>query len=218
VLSSLLALSLLAAAPARAEAPEVVLPAPRTTGGRLLDEALAARRSVRRMAGTPLTLEEVGSLLWAAQGVTDGHGHRAAPSAYGLYPLEVHLVAGAVTGLAAGVYRYAPDHHALIAEAPGDRRAALVESAIHQGWLQEAPAWFVVTAVPERTRRKLGAEGDRFVSVEVGLAAENLLLEAVSLDLGSTFVGGFDPAALGAALSLPVGEEAWAVLPVGHAR
>ena len=71
----------------------VQLPQPRFDSGTSVEKALLRRRSVREYRDEPLTLAEVGQLLWAAQGVTAPGGFRTAPSAGALYPLELYLVA-----------------------------------------------------------------------------------------------------------------------------
>jgi len=53
------------------------------------------------------------------------------------------------------------------------------------------------------------------VHVEVGLAAQNLFLEAVSLSMGGTYVGGFEAEKVKSYLKLKAGEEPIAVIPVG---
>ena len=58
------------------------LPEPVTKGRMSVEEAIAARRSVRSYIGKALSDETLSQLLWAAQGVTDGgRGFRSAPSA-----------------------------------------------------------------------------------------------------------------------------------------
>ena len=57
------------------------LPEPRTHSEISLEETLLKRRSIREYADTPLTIEEVSQLLWAAQGVTSESGKRTAASA-----------------------------------------------------------------------------------------------------------------------------------------
>lgn len=204
---------------ARAQAagarPTVALPAPKTDGGISVEKALKERRSMRSPTDAPLTLENLSQLCWAAQGVTDSKGHRTAPSAYATYPLEVYVLAGRVAGLAPGLYRYRPDKHDLESLAPGDRRADLDEKAVGQGWIGKAPALFVVAGVVQRSA-KMGEAAPRAMWTEAGLAAQGLLLEAVSLGLGSTFVGGFKPDAARAVLGLPAGEDVLGILPVGH--
>lgn len=209
VVNLLLALTVLAAG-------AVTLPAPVTTGTVTVEQALATRRSLRGMADRPLTLAEVGQLCWSAQGVTDDEGHRTAPSALATYPLEVYVVAAAVTDLAPGVYRYQPADHTLAPHAaPGTTREALVEQAIGQPWITSAPAILIITGTAERMGDRFVARRRDFMCVEAGLAAQGLFLQATALGLGSTYVGGFDPDAARAFLELPAGEEVLAVLPVG---
>ena len=111
------------------------LPAPRVSGGVAVEHALDTRRSLREFAGEPLGLPELAQLLWAAQGVTTRDGRRTAPSAGALYPLEVCVVAGSVTGVPAGVYRYVPADHRLVRAASGDLGCS---PAIPRGGLRSA--------------------------------------------------------------------------------
>jgi SagB-type dehydrogenase family enzyme len=214
-----LALAACAGASARAQGATTLapikLPAPRATSEVSVEQALKARRSLRSFAATPLTLAEVSQLLWAAQGVTDERGRRTAPSAGALYPLELYLVAGNVTGLLSGVYRYRPAGHELVLVAAGDRRAE-VAAACRQGWVAEAPASVAFTAVNTRTAKKYADRSVRYVPIEVGAAAENLALQAVALGLGTTVVGAYDDAKLAATLGSAADEQPLAVLPVGR--
>jgi len=190
------------------------LPAPRTSGPLSLEESLLKRRSVRAFSDEPLTLEQVGQLLWAAQGVTDaGRGFRTAPSAGALYPLVVYVV------LPEGCYSYDPQPHTLTLVARGDKRAVLKQAALGQEAVGQAPAVFVVAAVYERTARKYGQErSPRYVHLEAGHAAQNLLLQAVALDLGAVPVGAFDDAGVRTALSLPADHQPLYLIPAGHSR
>jgi len=52
--------------------------------------------------------------------------------------------------------------------------------------------------------------------MDCGHAAQNLLLQAVALGLGSVPVIAFDEAAVKGVLALPDGEEPMSLLPVGH--
>lgn len=196
----------------------VRLPAPAQSGGMTLNESLATRRSIREYAPAPLGLAAAAELLWAAQGVTEAGGGRTAPSAGALYPLEILLVAGEVTDLPAGVYRYAPARHEITLVASGDRRAALADAALDQEWMRAAPAIIAVTAVHARTARKYGARAERYVHIEVGHAVENIYLEATALGLGTCVVGAFDDDAVGRTLALPAGEAPLALMPVGRRR
>lgn len=197
-------------------ATQIELPPAHLEGDLSVERALARRRSLRRYAGTPPTLAQVAQLLWAAQGVTDREGHRTAPSAGALYPLEVTLVVGEVEGLAPGLYRYRPENHTLVQVAAGDHRPALGRAARGQSWVARAPASLVLAAVHRRTAVKYGSRAPRYVQMEVGCAAENVYLQAESLGLGTVFVGAFDDQAVQKAVQLAPDEEPLAILPFGR--
>ncbi len=191
------------------------LPQPRLDSRFSVERALRQRRSVREFSGAAISLEDVGQLLWSAQGITGPEGLRAAPSAGALYPLEIMLVAGNVTGLAPGVYSYSPAGHTLRAQAAGDRRAALAQGALGQAWMQRAPAIIVFCAAETRTTRKYGRRGISYIYIEVGHAAENVFLQAQALGLVAAVVGAFDERQLAPLLQLPGGEEPLYLMPVG---
>lgn len=206
-----------AAATPRAETPvPIPLPPPEPGTGPALTAALARRRSVRDWSARPLALPEVAQLLWAAQGVTASRGRRTAPSAGALYPLELDLLAARVDGLAPAIYRYGPAPHALVRRAaavPGDEVA---RAAHGQEWIAGAAAVIAISAVPRRTAARYGSRADRYVAIEVGLAAANVCLQAVALDLGTVVVGAFDDARVADLLGLAAEERPFALLPVGR--
>ena len=76
---------------------------------------------------------------------------------------------------------------------------------------------FVLTGTYAKTTKTYGsARAPMYVWIEVGHAAQNLLLEATALGLGAVPLGGFDPAKMRRALGIPKGEEPFYVIPVGH--
>lgn len=196
--------------PTSASSPEP-LPSPRTEGDLSLEEAIANRRSVREFAATPLTEAEISQLLWAAQGVTDSRGHRSAPSAGALYPLEVYAVT------ARGTSRYLPAEHALATVDTSDLRSKLRDAALGQQAVGNAALVLVFTAVPDRMTWRYRDRTTRYVQLEAGHAAQNVLLEAVALGLGAVPIGAFDDSRVGAILHLPAGEVPLYMIAVGHA-
>ena len=193
----------------------IVLPEPRIQGGPSLADALVQRRTVRDYARREMTLEQLTLLLWAAQGINDPSGLRTAPSAGALYPLELVVVAGNIAGLENGIYRYRVQRHALERMVEGDFRARLARAAKGQAWIADGAAVLVLTAVYERTMRKYGDRGRRYVHIEVGHAAQNVLLQAAALKLGVGVVGAFDDMAVARVLELPAAEHPLYLLPVG---
>ena len=175
-----------------AGAPSLIpLPPPRLVGTTSVEAALASRRSLRAFASTPVALEELSQLLWAAQGITHSRGYRTAPSAGALYPLELIVVAGTVTGLPAGTYRYEPDGHRLVPVAGGDLRSPLADAALGQSAVRKAPVVIAVVAHERKTTVKYGERGVRYVHLEAGHAAQNLCLQASALGLGTVLIGAF---------------------------
>lgn len=194
----------------------IPLPAPRKTGETAVETLLQQRRSIRDFQDSAISLAELGQLLWAAQGVTHPRGLRTAPSAGALYPLELYVAVGNVEGLAEGIYHYDPGKHQLEKTAGKDKRKALSRSAYFQSWVKEAAVVMVFTAVFERTQRKYGQRGQRYVHMEVGHAAQNVYLQAEALGLGTAMVGAFSDSAVAGTLDLPDSVEPLAMMPVGR--
>jgi len=196
----------------------IKLQEPKLGGDVSLEKALAQRRSIRTYKNDALTLPQCARLLWCANGITEKHGLRAVPSAGALYPLEVYLVAGSVEGLKRAIYKYLPKEHDLVMHLDGDCRAELASAALGQPWVEVAPASIVIAAVYERTKRRYGERGERYVHMEAGHAAQNVQLQATALNLGSVIVGAFDDAAVKNVLALPPEEQPLLIIPVGQKR
>jgi SagB-type dehydrogenase family enzyme len=202
--------------PGTGDTGKILLPPPMTLGRVSVEEALQDRRSVREFSSPDLTLEEVGQLLWAAQGITHPEGRRTAPSAGPLYPLELVVVAGAVEGLEAGAFRYSPRDRTLSMLLPGDLRASLVQASLEQEWMHGSGAIFVFAGVYHRTAKRYGERAVRYVIMEVGHAVQNLHLQAVALGLGATVVGAFQDEVVRSLLRLESDEDPLAMMPVGR--
>ncbi len=194
----------------------IKLPEPRLKSDVSLEETLQQRRSVREYSAAPLRLDEVSQLMWAGQGVTSDWGGRTAPSAGALYPLEVYLVAGMVEGIAPGVYKYQPEGHTLVKVREGDSRAKLADVSLGQAPVRDGAIDIVITAVYERTTRKYGDRGIRYVHIEAGHAAQNILLQAVALDLAAVPIGAFDDGEVREIIGAPANESPLYVIPVGR--
>jgi len=214
-LSTLIFLSVLLAPTCLPVEPAIIsLPSPKKMGGMSVETALAARRSIRAYTMQPLTVADVGQLLWAAQGVTSPEGKRTAPSAMHRYPLEIAVVAQNVEGLPNGAYRYLPATHALEVLTSTKPGAQLLAGATSQAQVHGAPAVFVIAAVYERMGSE--AKNHTWTDYEAGLASENLMLEAVALGLGSVVTGSIDAGAVKEAVKFTAGEQVIVVIPVGH--
>lgn len=182
--------------------PTQALPRPRTDSSMTLEAALAARHTVRDFQAHALTDDEIGQLLWAAQGVTHADGKRTAPSASNLKALETYVITEA------GISRYLADEHALQPLHDGDVRGRLQEATGGQPFVGSAPLVVAFSIVPGRVSSRHGDErGVRYSDFEAGHAGQNLLLQATALDLGGVPIGSFDDSAVCRLLELPDGEK-----------
>jgi len=186
------------------------LPSPELEGELSLEEVLAERRSVREYGQQALSLGEIGQLLWAAQGITSDGGYRTAPSAGALYPLEIYVATDQ------GLYHYDPHGHQIERRWLAQWRAALCLAALSQEPVCQAPAVFVITSVLGRTAQKYGERAERYVHLEAGHAAQNMLLQAVSLGLGAVPIGAFHDDEVTTALELPADQAPLYLIAVGR--
>jgi SagB-type dehydrogenase family enzyme len=195
---------------------EITLPDPVFKSNTSVEEALLKRRSVRRYKDDPLEIKEISQLLWAAQGITsESGGARTAPSAGALYPLELYLVAGNINNLSPGIYLYHPLRHTLSLVAAGDMRESLTAAAHLQGSVNRSAAVLVIAAEYRRTTRKYGARGIRYVQLEAGHAAQNICLQAVSLQIGTVTIGSFTDSLVKKICNLPEDQEPLYLMPIG---
>lgn len=194
------------------------LPSPKYRGKVSVEEAIFKRRSIRRYKDELLTLEDVSQLLWAAGGMTVDAitgATRAYPSAGGIYPLKIYLVAGEVDGLAPGIYHYNWKEHTINQVKEGDLRRQLMLSALGQKMIGDAPVSIVITAVYSRTTRRYGKRGElRYVPMDVGHAGQNIHLQAEALGLGTVVIGAFRDEAVKGVLGVK-DEQPLYIMPVG---
>lgn len=192
------------------------LPEPSYESHVSIEEAILVRRSIREYSDKPLTLKQLSQILWAAQGITEKRqGFRTAPSAGATYPLEVYVVVkdGGVEGLSPGIYHYLPHSHEIELVTPGDYSENLTRGALGQECVLEAAVNLVINAVYERTTRKYGKRGYRYVYMEVGHVGQNVYLQCVSLGLTCVVIGAFHDNEVKRIVGV-VGEPLY-IIPVG---
>ena len=188
----------------------IQLTAPRTSGSVSLEEALAKRRSVRQFSSQALTPDQISQLAWAGQGITERtQGLRTAPSAGSTYPITLYFVS------ADGVFRYRPEEHALEEVANGDVRAAMAGTA--DGPMTSAPLSIVVTGSAAKVAERFRQEARTYTLLEAGHVTQNILLQAVCLDLGAVPIGGLDKRLVSESCRLARGHDPLYVVAIGYA-
>lgn len=169
----------------------ITLPAPNTTDGMSLTQALSLRRSIRTYSEEPVSLQEVSQLLWSAQGITNERGFRTAPSAGATFPLELYLMANNVEGLKKGIYHYHPLENGMEFIREGNLAPDLARACLSQAMVSDAGVVLIFAAVFERTTARYGERGIRYVHNEIGHAAQNVHLQAAAIDLGTVVIGAY---------------------------
>lgn len=189
------------------------LPPADTQGHALLESMLAQRHSSREFDAVALTSTEVGQLLWAGQGVTRSWGGRTAPSAGALYPLDLYV---ATRGR---LWHYVPRGHRVEEwTLQADLPAELAEAALNQSSVRTAPLVLVVAGTTNRSRGKYGGRAARYVTLEAGHAAQNVLLQATALGLASVPVGAFSDEAVRHRLGLADTMTPYYLIAIGRPR
>lgn len=160
---------------------------------------IAARRTRRAFARDELTLPDVSAILQLSYGITGNVGMpgggvqplRAAPSAGALYPAELYVAVRQVRGLDSGIYHYEVPENQLALLNHGDPTNQLYDVCCGQEYAREAPITVLISAFTERTKRKYGDRGYRYVLFDIGHLGQNLCLTCTALDLSIITTCGF---------------------------
>ena len=172
----------------------IPLPEPLTTGGAPLWTVIAKRRSHRQFAADPLDLQELSQILWAAQGITfatQGFGFRAAPSAGALYPTETYFVTNRVNDLHPGLYHFNVREFAIEFLIDGEFGPLLAAAALGQNMVERAAITVIWTAIISRNAWKYDQRAYRYIYLDAAHVAQNLMLGATALGLGTCGIGAF---------------------------
>jgi SagB-type dehydrogenase family enzyme len=81
--------------------------------------------------------------------------------------------------------------------------------------MKESAAIVVIAAVYDRTTRKYGQRGIRYVHMEVGHVAQNIYLQVASLNMATVLIGAFDDKRVKELLKLPSAEQPLGLMPIG---
>ena len=185
-------------------------------------EVLRRRKSIRAFSNQPLSLDDLGFLLWASTGiqrVEQGYEFRTAPSAGALYPIETYIAANNIEDVDSGIYHYNIKNHLLEEIKAGNFGDALAHAALDQQICATASAVFIWTAIFERSKWKYNQRAYRYIYLDAGHIAENLALAAASITCGSCQVGAFFDDEINSIVDIDGAEESTICLSViGHPK
>ncbi|WP_144122546.1 SagB family peptide dehydrogenase [Catellatospora sichuanensis] len=191
---------------------DLPLPVPDLAALRHTDPPLAdvmeSRRSVRRFGRAPLTLPQLGELLYRvariqqrldadpAAGRLYSHTLRPAPSAGAMHELDFYLTVRACHDLAPGVYRYLPDRHALGVVTRDTVPLVRMINAAYLAINRESvpPLLISLAARFDRPTRKYGDLAYSLTLRNAGVLLQSVYLSATAMGLGACAVGTGDAA------------------------
>jgi len=187
--------------------PEVLtLPKPDLDQEFPLVRGLQLRRSIRNFQkDRKLTLDELSNLLWSAQGLVPKNDElpqdiqkrrprpprRTAPSGAAFYSLELYIVTRE------GLYSYLPEEHSLAILSETDMVDTLAETyrfPFLQDAVRSAAATVLIASDMEKATRWASNALDTIGApyIEAGTAAQNLMLMATGMGLGTVLMTNFD--------------------------
>lgn len=186
----------------------IQLPPPQTEGGMPLMQALKERHSTREYSNTPLPMQLLSNLLWAANGVNrSDSGKRTAPSARDMREIQVYVA------LADGAYIFDPTAHSLRRISERDLRGLTGT----QDFVSQAPLNLVY--VSDTSLMDTDDENKRFYSAtDTGFIAQNVYLFCASTGLATVVRGSVDRRALAVALKLSPHQQVILAQTVGYPR
>ena len=176
------------------EAARIPLPKPAFEKTESLWSILNQRRSRRRYAPEPISIETLASLLWATQGITlstSEYQFRTAPSAGALYPVETYLAIHRVSGLEHGIYHFNVLDFALEEIALDKSGEYLARAALDQAMAGRGAVLFIWTAIVLRSMWKYRNRCIRYIFMDAGHIAQNLQVAATAMGLGCCCIGAF---------------------------
>jgi len=172
----------------------VILPDPDFSQPADLWQCMKKRRSERDTTPKPLGLNELSTLLWAAQGVTARAGihlFRTAPSAGALYPFETYLYVDHVEDISQGFYHLDVPNFALERLKEGSFSRDMTAASLGQPAVRRAAVVFIWTAMMLRCMVKYRNRAMRYIPMDLGHVCQNVQLASTAMNLGSCPIGAF---------------------------
>ena len=175
-----------------------------------LMQALSDRASQREFADKQLSLEDLSSLLWAANGVNREDGKRTAPSAVNAQDIDIYVC------MASGAYLYDAKQSQLSRITTEDLRPAVCGKQP-----MEAPVFLVMIADISRYPEGLASQRqlvESFACMDAGYVSGNIGLYCAAAKLATVPRASMDKEALTKALNLKDTQILILNNPVGYMK
>lgn len=189
---------------------DIRLPQPDMKRNCTVMQALQQRCSTRDFATRELSEQDLGDLLWAANGVNRHEtGKRTAPSALNRQDVDIYVVKQN------GCYRYEAEEHRLVLVADGDYRK---DVAAGQDFAAEAPVLLVLVSDFARMGDVASAGTARACALDAGIVSQNISLFCAAAELATVPRMTMDEDALRKALKLKDSQQLMLNHPVGYMK
>ena len=175
-----------------------------------LMQALGNRKSEREFADRQLSLEDLSSLLWAANGVNRENGKRTAPSAVNAQDIDLYVC------MANGAYLYDAKQNLLRRITAEDIRPVVAGNQ-----QVAAPAFLVMVADLSRFPERLSSDRSKsepLANMDAGYVSQNICLYCAAANLVTVPRATMDKAALKQALKLADSQLPILNNPVGYPK
>jgi SagB-type dehydrogenase family enzyme len=184
---------------------DISLPEPQVDNKVNLTSALKARKSTRSFQAKEISLKDLSTILWAANGVNRENGKRTAPSAFGKYFINIYVASDQ------GVYSYIPEKHLLKFVNDKNIKAKL------GGVGKTASHVLVFTAQLNELPFFVGKEERVKVAYGTGgCIGENVYLMTSDLNLGTCLMSSINEKAVHQAIPLGKDETPLYIMPLGY--
>lgn len=168
-----------------------------------LSAVIKERRSERNYSGQALSIKELSTILFSAQGVTgsllmnepegdvDRIEVRAHPSGGGMFPVSLYVGVNNVSGLKRGLFEYYPHSHSL--HYIGSYTEENLADSCDYGSLDAKKSSFAIFYGYNvlLNSNKYGDAGLAYAFIETGEMAMNAQLAATALGIGACDLGGY---------------------------
>jgi SagB-type dehydrogenase family enzyme len=186
----------------------VTLPAPQTSGGKPLMQALNERKSAREFSVDELSPQTLSDLLWAANGINRSDGRRTAPSAHNAQEIDIYVATKEA------LYLYNAKRQELTPVLGADIRSSVGK----QAFVKDAPVGLIFVA--DLAKLRGGSEEDAvfYSATDTGYISQNVYLYCSSAGLSTVVLGWVDKEELAKAMKLRPDQRVILTQPVGYPK
>ena len=187
----------------------ILLPAPMTSGGIPLLDALKERHSSREFNHRKLPNEQLSTLLWAANGFNRPKDNkRTAPSSMNLQEIDIYVV------MEVGVYLYLAEKNALLLILKEDIRSLTGK----QDFVAKAPINLIYVANYSRIEKPISDYQYKASYANAGFITQNVYLFCASENLACVVRASFDENVLADKLKISPEQKIILAQTVGYPK